>query len=35
MAKKYLGQDTYPYRTEGEQRVIFRVEPEKVYVNGR
>jgi len=30
MARKYLGQDTYPYRTETEQRVKLRVEPDKV-----
>ena len=30
MAKKYLDEDTYPFRKEGEQRVIFRIEPERV-----
>jgi PPOX class probable F420-dependent enzyme len=35
LAKKYLGQDTYPYRRPGEQRVIIRVEPERVYNNTR
>ena len=30
MAKKYLGQDSYPYRQPGERRVIVRVVPEKV-----
>lgn len=34
LAKKYLGQDTYPFRQEGEQRVKFYVEPEKVTVQG-
>lgn len=34
MAMKYLGQDTYPYRQPGEQRVIVRVEPEHVHVYG-
>lgn len=34
LAKKYLGQDTYPYRQPGEQRVILRVEPEHVHVYG-
>jgi PPOX class probable F420-dependent enzyme len=34
MAKKYLGQDSYPYRQPGEQRVIIRVAPEHVFVNG-
>jgi len=33
LAKKYLGQDSYPYRQPGEQRVIIRVAPEHVYVN--
>jgi PPOX class probable F420-dependent enzyme len=30
LAKKYLGVDEYPYRVPGQQRVIFRIEPEKV-----
>ena len=33
MAKKYLGQDEYPFRQPGEERVIFRVEPERVLHN--
>jgi PPOX class probable F420-dependent enzyme len=33
LAKKYLGQDEYPYRQPGETRVIIRVAPEHVYVN--
>jgi PPOX class probable F420-dependent enzyme len=32
MARKYLGQDEYPYRQPGEQRIIIRVEPEHVYL---
>jgi PPOX class probable F420-dependent enzyme len=28
MAKKYLGQDKYPFRRQGEVRVIFKVQPE-------
>jgi PPOX class probable F420-dependent enzyme len=35
LAKKYLGQDSYPYRQPGERRVIIRVEPEHVYLNRR
>ena len=31
LAKKYLGVDSYPARREGEQRVIFRVEPDHVF----
>jgi PPOX class probable F420-dependent enzyme len=30
LARKYLGQDTYPGRRSGERRVIIRVEPERV-----
>ncbi|MCX6023773.1 MAG: PPOX class F420-dependent oxidoreductase [Chloroflexi bacterium] len=30
MAKKYLGQDTYPFRQAGEERVLVRISPEKV-----
>lgn len=34
LSKKYLGQDTYPYRRADEVRVIYRVEPEKVSTMG-
>jgi hypothetical protein len=27
MAKKYLGQDKYPFRQPGEVRVIFKIQP--------
>lgn len=30
MARKYLNQDSYPFRQPGEERVIVRVTPEKV-----
>jgi PPOX class probable F420-dependent enzyme len=30
LAKKYLGADSYPFRKEGERRVIVRIEPEHV-----
>ena len=30
MAKKYLGQDKYPYRRPGEVRIIYKVEPEHI-----
>jgi PPOX class probable F420-dependent enzyme len=29
MAKKYLGQDKYPYRQPGEIRVLYKIAPEK------
>ena len=32
LAKKYLGQDKYPFRAPGERRVIFKIEPESVTV---
>jgi PPOX class probable F420-dependent enzyme len=34
LAKKYLGQDKYPYRKPGEVRVIYKVAPERVQVMG-
>ena len=34
LAKKYLGKDEYPFRQPGEQRVLFRIEPEQVTVHG-
>jgi hypothetical protein len=30
LAKKYLGQDRYPYRQAGEVRVIYKIAPERV-----
>ena len=30
LAKKYLGQDKYPFRAPGERRVMFKIEPEYV-----
>ncbi len=30
MAKKYMGLDAYPYRAEGEVRVLYVIEPERV-----
>lgn len=34
LAKKYLGEDTYPFRQPGEKRVMFRIEAEKVLHRG-
>ena len=34
LAKKYLGKDEYPFRRPGEQRVLFRIEPERVKLHG-
>lgn len=30
LAKKYLGEDTYPFRQPGERRVLLRIRPERV-----
>jgi PPOX class probable F420-dependent enzyme len=30
LAKKYLGQDKYPFRAPGERRVMLKIEPEYV-----
>lgn len=30
LSKKYLGQDSYPFRQEGEERIIIRIQPKKV-----
>ena len=30
LAKKYLDQDVYPWRTEGEQRIKFNLAPDKI-----
>ena len=29
LAKKYMGVDTYPLRSEGEVRVIYKIMPER------
>lgn len=34
LAKKYMGQDTYPFRQPGEERVIYKVTPGKVQTMG-
>jgi PPOX class probable F420-dependent enzyme len=34
LAKKYLGKDEYPFRQPGEERVLFRIEPERVTHQG-
>lgn len=30
MAKKYIGQDRYPYRQPDEQRLLLKIEPERI-----
>ncbi len=34
LAKKYLGQDKYPFRQPGEVRVTYEIEPASVHVMG-
>ncbi len=34
MAKKYLGKDTYPFRQDGEVRLIVRIRPDRVQAYG-
>ena len=34
LAKKYLGKDEYPWRTEAEQRIKVTIEPEHVSASG-
>jgi PPOX class probable F420-dependent enzyme len=34
MAKKYLGQDKYPFAQPGEQRVLYKIEIEKAHAMG-
>lgn len=34
LAKKYLGQDKYPFRSAGEVRVIYEIEPSSLSVMG-
>ena len=34
MAKKYLGQDKYPYGQPGEQRVLYKIAIEKTHAMG-
>lgn len=34
LAQKYLGEPRYPWRTPGEQRVIIRVIPSRIFARG-
>lgn len=34
MAYKYLGQEKYPFRRPGEERIIFKIAPDKVATGG-
>lgn len=31
LAKKYLGIDKYPYRSQNEKRIILKIKPEKIF----
>ena len=32
LTKKYLGMENYPFRREGEKRIVFKIKPDKVFV---
>ncbi len=32
LTKKYMGLENYPFKREGEKRIIFKIKPEKVFV---
>jgi PPOX class probable F420-dependent enzyme len=34
LTKKYIGQDRYPYRANGEVRVIYKIQPEGIHSMG-
>lgn len=34
LARKYLDADSYPFRKEGEQRVVFKLRPERISHHG-
>jgi len=34
LAKKYLGQDTYPFRQPGERRVVLKIAPTRIVSQG-
>jgi PPOX class probable F420-dependent enzyme len=34
LARKYLGQDRYPWRAEGERRVTYLIEPTRIHHQG-
>jgi PPOX class probable F420-dependent enzyme len=34
LAKKYLGEDTYPWHQPGDERVLIRIRPERVLLYG-
>lgn len=32
LSKKYMGMENYPFRREGEKRIVFKIKPDKVFV---
>ncbi len=32
LTKKYMGIENYPFRREGEKRIVFKIKPDKVFV---
>ena len=31
LTKKYMGMENYPFRREGEKRIVFKIKPDKVF----
>jgi PPOX class probable F420-dependent enzyme len=34
LAKRYLGQDRYPFRGAGQQRIVLKIQPERIHTIG-
>jgi len=34
LAKKYLGVDHYPFRQDGQQRIVLKIQPERIHTIG-
>jgi len=32
LTKKYMGIENYPFRQQGEKRIVLKIKPEKVFV---
>jgi PPOX class probable F420-dependent enzyme len=34
LAKRYLGMDLYPFRRDGQQRIVIKIQPERIHTMG-
>jgi PPOX class probable F420-dependent enzyme len=34
LARKYLGMDKYPFRRDGQQRIVLKIQPERIHTIG-